>query len=157
MSRGSNTEQGAVTGRTLDEVEAELSEAAAALQTLKAERDALPGQAEEARAALDSWRLGELEARGRELGGQIDEGQARLWLLQAERARLLLPEAEARAAAAKVEYDRAHAEYLEAHARTNRLGVEYDNAQAQALRLRESAEENERRARELASGLARQS
>jgi hypothetical protein len=46
-------------------------------------------------------------------------------------------------------YEKAHAEYLRAHALTNRLGVEYDNAQAQAFRLRQTAEENERKAKSI--------
>lgn len=150
-----NTEQAAVKGRALEEVERDLARCTDELEALRGERDSLPALVEAATAALDTWRLEELAGRGRELSRQLDEAQARFCRLQAERARLLLPEAEARAEAAKAEYDAAHAEYLEAHTRTNRLGVEYDNAQTQALRLRQSIEEHERRARELSGQAAR--
>jgi len=155
-SRVNSTEPEAVKGRPLEEVERDLAWCTDELEALRGEREALPALAEEATAALDSGRLEGLERLGRELSAQIDEAQARFCRLQAERAGLLLPEVEEKAAAAKVEYDRAHAEYLEAYARTNRLGVEYDNAQAQAHRLRQSIEENERRAHELSGQAARQ-
>lgn len=141
------SEHEAVKGRALEEIERDLSQASEELQTLKAERDELPRQIEEATANLDARRLGELEARGRELRGQVEQARARLWSLQAERARALLPEAEERAEAAKAEFDVAYAEYLEAHARTNRLGVEVDNARVRASSLRYTAEENERKAK----------
>jgi chromosome segregation ATPase len=143
-----------VKGRTLEEVERDVADVVAGLESLRGERESLPAQVEAASAALDFTRLEELAGRGRELSTQLDEAQARFCRLQAERARLLLPEAEEKARAAKQVYDRAHAEYLRAHRLTNQLGVEYDNAQAQALRLRQSIDENERRSRELASGQA---
>jgi hypothetical protein len=132
--------------RTLDEVEAELSRAVAELQALKAERDVADAAVRAATEAQESWRLEELQGKGRALRAQIEAGHARLWQLYAERARLQLPEAEAEASAAKLEYDRAHAEYLELYARVNRLGVESDNARARVLSLRQTAEENERKA-----------
>jgi chromosome segregation ATPase len=157
-SRVNNAEAGAgdVKGRALAEVERDIAWCTDELQTLRAEHDSLPALVEAATAALDFTRKEELERRGRELSKQIDEAQARFCRLQAERAGLLLPEAEAEAAALKAAYDRAHAEYLEAYTRTNRLGVEYDNAQAQAHRLRQSIEENARRSRELSGQAARQ-
>ena len=150
------TEPGAVKGRTVEEVEREIAYATDELQTLRDEREALPALVGAATAALDEGRAEALEARGRELSRQIDETQARFCRLQAERAKLLLPGAEAQAEAAKGVYEKAHAEYLRAHALTNQLGVEYDTAQAQALRLRQSVEENERRARELSGQTSRQ-
>ena len=157
-SRVNKAEPAAVKGRPLDEVERDLAWCTDELEALRGERDSLPALVEAATSALDFPRAEELAGRGRELSRRIDEAQARFCRLQAERARLLLPGAEAQAAAAKAEYDQAHAEYLEAYARTNRLGVESNNAEADAYRLRLSIEENERRARELASGLtARQS
>ena len=45
------------------------------------------------------------------------------------------------------------AEYLEAHTRTNRLGVEANNTSVRVLSLRQSAEENERRAQQIARSL----
>ncbi|HEX7315699.1 MAG TPA: hypothetical protein VF297_17405 [Pyrinomonadaceae bacterium] len=80
----------------------------------------------------------------------VGEKLAGLWRLYAERARAQIPKAEARAVAARAEYERAYAQYLETHARTNRLGVEADNASGRAAGLRHEAEEYERRARELA-------
>ena len=144
-----NKEAEAAAGRALEEVEAELSQAVDALQILKGERDAIPAAVMLATAAHDSWKLAALEARSQSLRGQLDEGQARLWLLQAERARLLLPAAEAQAAAAQAVYERAHAEYMRAHELTNRLGVEANNAKVRALGLRQTAEENERKAQAL--------
>lgn len=152
--RVNNTEAEAVTGRTVEEVERELAHTIDELQTLRAERDALPAQAAEARVALDTWRLEALERRERELSVRIDEAQARFCRLQAERARLLLPAAEAQAEAAQAVYERAHAEYLRAHELTNQLGVECNNAQQQVQNLRQSVEANEQRARELSFGLA---
>jgi len=153
-SRVNETELGeAVKGRTLDDVEADVARASEELQALKAERDSLPAQVEEATANFDAVRLEELEARGRSVRMQISAAQARLWQLYAERARLQLPEAEAAAEAARAEYDRAHAEYLELYARVNRLGVESDNARVRAQALLWSAEENEQRARGLARRL----
>lgn len=154
--RVGSTEPEAVQGRALEEVERDLAWCTDELEALRGERDSLPALVEAAGAALDFTRAEALAGRGRELGARIDEGQARFCRLQAERARLLLPGAEAQAEAAKAVYDKAHAEYLRAHALTNRLGVEYDNAQAQAHRLRQSVEENERRARELTGQAARQ-
>lgn len=138
----------AVKGRTLDEVEADIARVIEELQTLKAEREALPAAVEEATAGLDAVRLEELGQRGRSLRAQTEAAQARLWQLQAERARLQLPEAESKAEAAKAAYDRAHAEYLQAHERTNRLGVEANNTMMAAARLRQTIEENERRVKE---------
>jgi chorismate mutase len=152
-----NAEQEAVKGRALEEVERDIAWCTGELEALRGERESLPALVEAATASLDSARLEALERRGRELSNQIDEALARFCRLQAKRARLLLPAAEAQAEAAKAVYDKAHVEYLRAHALTNRLGVEYDNAQAQALRLRVSIEENERRARELSGQAARQS
>lgn len=138
----------AVTARTLDVVEADVRCAVEQLQELKAERDALPAQVEEAAANFDAARLDELEQRGRTLRVQMDAAQGRLWQLYAERARLQLPEAEAKAEAAQAAYASAHAEYLAAHERTNRLGVEANNTMMAALRLRQTIEENEQRVKE---------
>ena len=148
----------AVQGRALAAVEAELSQAVEQMRALKAERDAVDAAVKEATEAQEPWRLEELEGRGRDVRARIEAGQARLWQLYAERARLQLPEAEAAAAAAKEEYKRAHAEYLELHARVNRLGVESDNARVRAMSLRQTAEENERKAQAVGRRLpARQS
>ena len=143
----SRSERTAAAARTLSEVEEELSREVAELQALKAERDVADAAVRAATEAQETWRLEELEGRGRSLRAQIDAGHARLWGLYAERARLQLPEAEAAAAAARQEYDRAHAAYLELHALVNRLGVESDNARVRALSLRQTVEENERKAR----------
>ncbi|MDT5268411.1 MAG: hypothetical protein QOH49_597 [Acidobacteriota bacterium] len=132
--------------RSLSEVEEELSRAVAELQALKAERDVADAAVRAATEAQETWRLEELQGRGHALRAQIEAGHARLWRLYAERARLQLPEAEAKAEAAKGVYDRAHAEYLRAHALVNRLGVESDNARVRALSLRQTMEENERKA-----------
>jgi DNA repair exonuclease SbcCD ATPase subunit len=150
-STANGSEQAA---RMLDEVEAELSRAVAELQALKAERDVADAAVRAAEAAQESWRLEELERRGRNLRAQIEAGHARLWRLYTERARLQLPEAEARAEAARAEYEAAHAEYLEAFARTNRLGVEANNAGVRVLSLRQTMEENERKAQALAGKLS---
>lgn len=136
----------AVKARTLAEVEAELSEAVEQMRVLKAERDAIAAAVKEATAAEEPWRVEELETQGRAVRAQVEAVQARLWGLYGERAKMQLPEAEASAAAARQAYDRAHAEYLEMHARVNRLGVESDNARACLLSLRQTAEENERKA-----------
>jgi seryl-tRNA synthetase len=153
-----NRSERTATVRTLSEVEAELSRAVAELQALKSERDVADAAVRAAEAAQETWRLEELGQRGHALRAQIDEGHARLWGLYAERARLQLPEEEAVAAAAREEYDRAHATYLELHARVNRLGVESDNARARAWSLRQTMEENERKARAAGGrALARQS
>jgi seryl-tRNA synthetase len=140
------SEQTAAAARTLLEVEEELSRAVAELQALKAERDVADAAVRAAEAAQEMWRLEELEGRARSLRAQIEAGHARLWALYAERARLQLPEAEAQAAAARGVYDRAHAEYLRAHALVNQLGVECDTARVRALSLRQTMEENERKA-----------
>lgn len=145
----------AVQGRTLDAIERDVASVVEELSALRAEHDGLPAQVEAATTQRDAWRLEELERRSRALGAQIDEVQVRLCRLYAERAGLLLPEAEEKARAAKLVYDRAHAEYLRAHRLTNQLGVEADNAQQEALNLRQSVIENERRARELTFGLAK--
>lgn len=137
----------AAQGRTLSEVEAELSQAVEQMRGLKSERDAIAEAVKEATEAQEPWLLEELEAKGRDVRARIEGAQALLWGLYGERARLQLPEAEAQAAAARQAYERAHAEYLEMHARVNGLGVEADNARARVLSLRQTAEENERRAR----------
>lgn len=155
----------AVKARTLDDVEADVARAAEELQSLKAERESLPAEVEAASANFDAVRLEELEQRERSLRARSDAAQGRLWQLYAERARLQLPEAEAKAAEAKAAYDRAHAEYLAAHELTNRLGVEANNTMMAAARLRQTIEENERRVKEtmrrlpanLRGALARQS
>jgi hypothetical protein len=116
------------------------------MRGLKAERDEVAEFIREATAAQEPWRVEELEGRARSVRAQVEAVQARLWGLYAERARLQLPEAEAAAAMARQAYGRAHAEYLELHARVNRLGVESDNARVRALSLRQTAEENERKA-----------
>lgn len=146
---GSVNEMEAVKGRTLDDIEADVARAVEQLQALRAERGELPALVEEASAALDATRLEELERRARDLEARIGAGQARLHQLYAERARAQLPEAEEAAASARAEYEREHAAYLRAHARVNQLGVESDNARVRALALRQSAEENEREAREI--------
>jgi len=148
----------AVKGRALDEIENDVARAVAELQGLQAERDALAESVKAATAAQDAGRLEELDRRARSLQAPLDAAQARLWQLYAERARRQLPEAEAEAAEARAASDQAHAEYLAAHERTNRLGVEADNARVRALGLRQTAEENERRVKEIARRLpARQS
>lgn len=139
----------AMKARALGEIERDVARLTEELQTLKAERDSLPGLVEAATAAFDSGRLEELERRGRELEAQSAQAQAGLFRLYAERAKAQLPEAEEAAAAARAAYDRAHAEYLDAHARVNRLGVEADNAGAHAFRLRQAVEANERKAQEV--------
>jgi hypothetical protein len=133
--------------RTLSEVEEELSQLAEAMSVLKSERDSVDAAVREATEAQEPWRLEELGRLGRDVRARIEATQARQWGLYAERAGLQLPEAEAQAAAAKEEYDRAHAEYLELYARVNRLGVESNNANVRALGLRQTMEENERKAR----------
>jgi hypothetical protein len=142
-----------VTGRPLQEVEAEVARAAAELHRLCGEQDAL---AEERRAGVeerDPWRLAEIDERARTLREEADAAQARLCRLHAERARLQLPEAEAQAAAARGVYDRAHTAYLQAYALTNRRGVEADNAAGRAFRLRQTIAENVREALELERNL----
>lgn len=156
MMSGSMNEEsraGAVSGRTLAEVEAEVEGAILELQRLRGERDFIPQLVEAATAELDAVRLGELEQRGRLLDAQIEAGQGRLFRLYAERARLQLPEAERQAEAARAEYDRAHAAYLAAHGLANRLGVESDNARVRVLTLKQAIEENEGRARGIARRL----
>lgn len=143
----------AVEGRTLDDVEAEAESASAELQALKAQSETLRQSIEEASAALDAVRLEELDRRARFLSPQIGAAQMRLHQLWAERARLQLPEAEAQEQAARAEYERVHAEYLQVYEQVNRLGVEADNARVRVLRLRQTAEENERQAQELRRSL----
>jgi chromosome segregation ATPase len=143
--------------RALVEVERDVALVAEELEALKAERDGLPALVEAATKAFDSAALEELGRRGRSLEAQGAAAQARLYRHHAERARAQLPAAEAEAGKARAEYDRAHAEYLELYARVNRLGVEADNARARAFRLRQSIEENERRAKEVSFSPARQS
>ena len=140
---------GAVKARTPEEVEADVARVAAGLQALKAEREAVCAGRAEAEELRDAWRLEEIDRRARELGERIDAEQARLCRLSAERARLELPEAEEKAEGLRADYDRAHAEYLAAYERTNRLGVDVDNAKVHALRLRQTIDDNERRAQEL--------
>jgi chromosome segregation ATPase len=144
---------GAVKGRTLEAVEADVERAVEELEGLRAESVSLAESVRVATAGQDAVRLEELDGRIQLLRAQTDAAQARLCRLHAERARAQLPEAEERAEAARAAYERAHAVYLEAHARVNRLGVESDNASMKASRLRQTAEENERRARELARRL----
>jgi chromosome segregation ATPase len=144
---------GAVKGRTLGEVEADVARAVEELQKLKAERSALHESIKAATKEQDAVRLKELAGPSLSLRMQLSGAQARLWLLYAERARLQLPEAEAQAEAARAAFEEAYAEYLETHARVNRLGVESDNARVRAQGLRHSAEENEQRARGLSRRL----
>ena len=153
MSSTVNTEQGAVKGRTLDDVDADAARAAEELHRLRGQQAALAEERVAAAQERDAGRLAEIDGRARTLREQADAAHARLCRLNAERARLQLPDAEAQAAAARGVYDRAHAEYLKAHALTNRLGVESDNAAGRALRLRQAVAENVRRALELERGL----
>jgi hypothetical protein len=149
-SRVNGSEQAeTVPERTLADVEGDVARAVEEMQRLKAESDSLLESRKAATAEQDAVRVEELDGRGQFLEVEIDAVQARLWQLYAEQARRQLPEAEAQAVEAKAEYDRAHADYLAAHARVNRLGVESDNARVRALGLRQTAEENERRAREV--------
>jgi chromosome segregation ATPase len=138
----------AVKGRSLDDVERDVARAVEELHSLKAERESLPESVEAATAGLDAVKLEELGQREHSLRAQVEAAQGRLWQLYAERARMQLPEAEAKAEEAQAEYGRAHAEYLQAHERTNRLGVEANNTMMAALRLRQTIEENERRVKE---------
>jgi FtsZ-binding cell division protein ZapB len=139
---------GAVKGRALAEVEADVAQAVKGLEALRGEREALAEDVEAATANFDAARLEELERRAQALPVRTAAAQARLFRLYAERARVQLPEAEEQARRAKAEYDRAHVEYLAAHRLTNRFGVESDNARARLLSLRQAVEENERRAQE---------
>jgi hypothetical protein len=144
---------GAVMGRTLDDVAADVTRASLELQRLRAEQDVLAAERREAAEQRDAWRLEEIDTRARDLSREVDAAQARLCRLHAERARLELPEAEAQASAARGVYERAHGEYLRAHELVNRLGVEADNASMRATRLRQSVAENVRQALELERNL----
>jgi hypothetical protein len=124
-----------------------------ALQRLRAEQEALAAGRTAAEEERDSWRLAEIDERARSLREEADSAQARLFRLYAERARAQLPEAEEAAAAARAEYDRAHAEYLKAHELVNRLGVESNNTGVRVVSLRQSVTDNVRRALELERSL----
>jgi hypothetical protein len=148
-----NSQVRAVQGRDLADVEADAARAAEELHRLRGEQDALATERRAVAEERDAWRLAEIDGRALSLREEADAAQARLCRLNAERARLQLPAAEAQAAAARGVYDRAHAESLKAHALTNRLGVESDNAAGRALRLRQAVAENVRQALELERGL----